>query len=80
MNIDDRSISIIRKEYTETVKAYREAEIKYNQNRKSRRAQAIKEFCAAQEMELSNLCRLLNIQLWDNDFNLIEYNEIVQEV
>lgn len=59
----NRMIKIIRKEYAEVVKALREAETDYNANRRSVKKREEFQFVAAQEMELSELCRKLGIEL-----------------
>lgn len=59
----NRMIKIIRKEYAEVVKALKEAETDYNANRRSVKKREEFQFVAAQEMELSELCRKLGIEL-----------------
>lgn len=67
----EKVVSIIRNEYAETVQALNEAEKEYLKEKKSHKKREIFQFCAAQEMELSNLCALLGIDLYDDDFNII---------
>lgn len=64
-------IKIIRKEYAEVVKALKEAETDYNANRRSIKKRETFQFVAAQEMELSELCGKLGIELWNDDMELI---------
>lgn len=64
-------IKIIRKEYAEVVKALKEAETDYNANRRSVKKRETFQFVAAKEMELSELCDKLGIELWNDDMKLI---------
>lgn len=67
----NRMIKIIRKEYAEVVKALKEAETDYNANRRSVKKREEFQFVAAQEMELSELCRKLGIELWNDEMEVI---------
>lgn len=67
----NRIIEIIRKEYAEVIKELREAESDYNADRRSVKKREIFQFIAAQEMELSELCGKLGIELWNDEFDLI---------
>ena len=67
----NRMIKIIRKEYAEVVKALKEAETDYNANRRSVLKREEFQFVAAQEMELSELCRKLGIELWNDEMEVI---------
>lgn len=67
----NKMIEIIRKEYAEVVMALKEAETKYNANRRSVKKRETFQFVAAQEMELSELCGKLGIELWNDDMELI---------
>jgi len=67
----DQMIEIIRKEYSEVVQALREAENAYNVDKRSVKKREIFQFVAAQEMELSDLCNKLEIELWNDDMELI---------
>lgn len=71
-NMDkDKMIEIIRKEYAEVVRALKEAEALYNANKRSVKKRETFQFVAAQEMELSDLCGKLGIELWNDDMELI---------
>lgn len=65
-------IRIIRKEYAEVVKALNEAEKEYNCDKRSTKKRETYQFISAQEMILDDLCCELEIDLYDDDFNLIE--------
>lgn len=67
----NQMIEIIRKEYVKVVKALKEAETDYNANRRSVKKRDTFQFVAAQEMELSELCGKLGIELWNDDMELI---------
>ncbi len=67
----DKMIEIIRKEYAEVVQALREAENAYNADKRSVKKRERFQFVAAQEMELSDLCGKLGIELWNDDMELI---------
>lgn len=67
----NKMIEIIRKEYVEVVKALKEAETDYNANRRSVKKREEFQFVAAQEMELSELCRKLGIELWNDEMEVI---------
>ncbi len=67
----DKIIEIIRKEYTEVVKALREAENAYNADKRSVKKRETFQFVAAQGIELSDLCGKLGIELWNDDIELI---------
>lgn len=67
----DRMIEIIREEYAEVVKALKEVETAYNEDRRSVKKREAFQFVAAQEMELSDLCGKLGIELWNDDMELI---------
>ncbi len=67
----DKIIEIIRKEYAEVVKALKEAEVAYNADKRSVKKRETFQFVAAQEMELSDLCVKLEIELWNDDMELI---------
>lgn len=67
----EKVVSIIRNEYAETVQALNEAEKEYLKDKRKTKNRMIFEFCAAQEMELSNLCSLLGIELYNEDFSII---------
>lgn len=62
---------IIRKYYAEIIEAVNKSEKEYNNNKRSKKAKSIFEFCAAQEMAISELCGLLNIQLRDDNLKLL---------
>ncbi len=64
-------IEIIRKEYTEVVQALKEAENDYNADKRSVKKRETFQFVAAQEIELSDLCGKLGIELWNDDIELI---------
>jgi len=64
-------IEIIRKEYAEVVQTLKEAENTYNADKRSTKKRETFQFVAAQEMELSDLCNKLGIELWDDDMELI---------
>lgn len=64
-------IEIIRKEYAEVIKALKDAETDYNANRRSVKKREAFQFVAGQEMELSELCGKLGIELWNDDMELI---------
>lgn len=71
-NMDtNKMIEIIRKEYAEVVKALKEAESEYNSNKRSVKKREAFQFVAAQEMELSELCGKLGIELWNDNLELI---------
>ncbi len=67
----EKIIKIIRKEYAEVVQALREAENDYNADKRSVKKRETFQFVAAQEMELSDLCGKLGIELWNDDMELI---------
>ncbi len=67
----DKMIEIICKEYTEVVQALKEAENAYNADKRSVKKRETFQFVAAQEMELSDLCNKLGIELWNDDMELI---------
>ncbi len=67
----DKMIEIIRKEYAEVVQALKEAETAYNADKRSVKKRGTFQFVAAQEMELSDLCEKLGIELWNDDMELI---------
>lgn len=67
----NKIIEIIRKEYAEVVIALKEAETEYNANKRSVKKRETFQFVAAQEMELSELCGKLGIELWNDDMELI---------
>jgi len=67
----DKMIEIIRKEYAEVVQALKEAENDYNADKRSVKKRETFQFVAAQEMELSDLCVKLGIELCDDDMELI---------
>ncbi len=67
----DKMIEIIRKEYAEVVRALKEAETEYNANKRSGKKRETFQFVAAQEMELSELCGKLGIELSDDNLELI---------
>lgn len=71
-NMDTKKmIEIIRKEYAEVVKTLKEAETEYNTNKRSIKKRETFQFVAAQEMELSELCGKLGIELWNDNMELI---------
>lgn len=71
-NMDtNKIIEIIRKEYAEVVIALKEAETEYNANKRKVKKRETFQFVAAQEMELSELCGKLGIELWNDDMELI---------
>lgn len=55
-------ISIIHREYAETIKALDEAEKDYNSDRRSIKKREIYQYIAAQEAALSDLCENIGIQ------------------
>lgn len=63
----EKVVSIIRNEYAETVQALNEAEKEYLKDKRKTKNRMIFEFCAAQEMEIANICALLGIDI--SDFN-----------
>lgn len=63
----EKVVSIIKKEYAETVQALNEAEKEYLKDKRKTKNRMIFEFCAAQEMEIANICALLGIDI--SDFN-----------
>lgn len=65
-------IKIIRKEYAEVVKALDEAEKEYDRDKRSTKKRGTYQFISAQEMILDDLCCELEIELYDDDFELIE--------
>ncbi len=67
----DKIIEIIREEYAEVAKALKEAENAYNADKRSVKKRETFQFVAAQEMELSELCGKLGIELWNDDIELI---------
>lgn len=67
----DKMIKIIRKEYAEVVQALKETENAYNTDKRSVKKRETFRFVAAQEMELSDLCVKLGIELWNDDMELI---------
>lgn len=67
----DKMIEIIRQEYAEVVQALNEAEMAYNADKRSIKKRETFKFVAAQEMELSELCGKLGIELWNDDMELI---------
>lgn len=71
-NMDiNKFIEIVRKEYAEVANALKEAEAEYNANRRSIKKRETFQFVAAQEMELSELCGKLGIELWNDNMELI---------
>ena len=58
----EQIISIIRREYAETIKALDEAEKGYNSDRRSIKKREIYQYIAAQEAALSDLCENIGIQ------------------
>ena len=71
MNTDEM-IKFIRQEYAEVVEALRKAEQEHNADKRSVKKREIFQFVAAQEMELTELCQKLGIQLYDENFELID--------
>ncbi len=67
----EKIINIIRKEYAEVVQTLKEAETAYNADKRSTKKRETFQFVAAQEMELSELCGKLGIELWNDDIELI---------
>lgn len=65
-------IKTIHKTYTEVVKALNEAEKEYDRDKRSIKKRETYQFISAQEMVLEDLCCELGIELYDDDFNLIE--------
>lgn len=65
-------IRIIRKEYAEVSKALEKAEKEYDRDKRSIKKRETYQFISAQEMILDDLCCELEIELYDDDFNLIE--------
>lgn len=63
----EKVVSIIKKEYAETVQALNEAEKEYLKDKRKTKNRMLFEFCAAQEMEIANICVLLGIDI--SDFN-----------
>lgn len=59
----EKVVSIIKKEYAETVQALNEAEKEYLKDKRKTKNRMIFEFCAAQEMEIANICALLGIDI-----------------
>ncbi len=53
------------------MQALREAEKDYNADKRSVKKRETFQFVAAQEMELSDLCGKLRIELWNDDMKLI---------
>ena len=71
-NMDiNKFTEIVRKEYAEVANALKEAEAQYNANRRSIKKRETFQFVAAQEMELSELCGKLGIELWNDNMELI---------
>lgn len=62
MNFEKAAL-IIKKEYVETVQAMKEAEKEYLKDKRKTKNRMIFEFCAAQEMEIANICALLGIDI-----------------
>lgn len=67
----DEMIKIIRQEYAEVVEALKKAEQEHNADKRSVKKREVYQFIAAQEMELTELCNKLGIELWDEELNLI---------
>ena len=65
-------IKTIRKTYAEVVKALNEAEKEYNRDKRSTKKREVYQFVSAQEMILDDLCCELEIELYDDDFELIK--------
>ena len=65
-------IKTIRKTYAEVVKALNEAEKEYDRDKRSIKKRETYQFISAQEMILDDLCCELEIELYDDDFELIE--------
>ena len=71
-NMDiNKFTEIVRKEYSEVANALKVAEAEYNANRRSIKKRETFQFVAAQEMELSELCGKLGIELWNDNMELI---------
>ncbi len=66
----NKMIEIIRKEYAEVIEALNEAETEYNADKRSVKKRETFQFVAAQEMELSDLCGKLGIELWNDKLEL----------
>lgn len=66
----NKMIEIIRKEYAEVIEALNEAETEYNADKRSVKKRETFQFVVAQEMELSDLCGKLGIELWNDKLEL----------
>lgn len=67
---------IIRAEYAEIIKALEIAEKEYSKDKRNGAKRQTYRYVSAQENELSDLCAKLEIELYNDDFELItEDNE-----
>lgn len=69
MNTDEM-IKIIRQEYAGVVEALKKTEQEHNADKRSVKKREVFQFVAAQEMELTELCHKLGIELHDENFEL----------
>lgn len=68
----EEMIKTIRKTYAEVLDALNKAEKEYDRDKRSIKKRETYQFISAQEMVLEDLCCELEIELYDDDFNLIE--------
>lgn len=68
----EEMIKIIIRMYNETAEALNKAEKEYDRDKRSTKKRETYQFVSAQEMILDDLCCELEIELYDDDFELIE--------
>lgn len=67
----EEMVAIIREFYAEHVKAEKEAEKEYDADRRNRKKREIHQTCFYGDLLLTELCDRLNIELYNDDFQLI---------